>query len=150
ELQAHPARVIRGEVRWRKAELKWHGYLELEVTLTNVGTLPVRFANPFHGPELEWNGLRVGLAQKGTDDKQIDLTPKDMLARESAPTGAKLELAPGKSVSFTARHKFPFSPGRYDTFVLISSGEETPTGRPEERDPELVGGILWLYPGPIK
>jgi hypothetical protein len=134
ELRRHPARVLRGEARWRSSALSIGQGGEVEVKLSNAGTLPLQTPNPY---------LRVGfLRPNGEGAGQVDLG--DVRPQEGPPAGPMLVLAPGQRVTYVARVKPPIKPGRYDSRVQVIGAAVGPMSE------ELVHGTLTLDLGRVE
>jgi len=139
DLLAHPSRVVRGEARWKSAEVAKGAEAELDVTLKNIGSQPARFSNPLAGTG--WNGFRLVIRAQRPDasDKQFDLKGKDLRVEGTAPAGETFVLAPNQGITFTVRRKLAGAPGTYDArlqvYDMVPSSAQTP---------DLVPGVLWL------
>jgi hypothetical protein len=159
ELRAHPARVVRGEARWKSERVSQDSPLEFELVLSNIGREPFLFSNPQHGAPSEWNGLRVVLdpLEKGKQADnygQFDLTPADVRSIALGPSGAPkpvlpdqptLRLEAGESLSLTGRTRVSGDEATYEARLIV--GNMISSNQPEYGD--SVPGTLWLYPGRV-
>jgi hypothetical protein len=90
-----------------------------------------------------WNGLRFSFGREGRDDKQYDLAAADLRASVEVSRSQTLLLNPGQSLRFEARKKTDLGTGNYPSRLEYSS-----IVNPDD-DPNFVGGILRLEPGPL-
>jgi hypothetical protein len=145
ELKPHPSRVLRGDAKVRTTSLTKGCDLELDVTLTNAGKLPLQFSNPLHGAATEWSGLRLTVKRDGgMNEESFDFTPKDVRMDAGTPTTRTLPLAPGQAVSFAVCAKLPVGRGTYAGRLQLHNmvgGTNHPA--------ELIDGMLWVSLGTL-
>jgi hypothetical protein len=144
ELRAHPSRVLRGEARWQEEGLTKGCDVEIDVTLTNVGVLPLQISNPLHGPASEWSGLRLTFRREGVGEESFDLRPTDVRMGAGTPTTRTLRLAPSQALSFAVCTAMPVGRGTYAARLQLHGMVPGSKSRPE-----IIDGMLWLLLGEV-
>jgi hypothetical protein len=145
KLKAHRYRVLRGQARWKTEGVPDGCNIAIEVTLTNVGVAPLQFTNPLRGRAKEWNGLRITIRRPGSPmgEESFDLDAPSVRMAADAPTTRTRRLGPGEDLAFSVCTKLPGGtyPARLQLHGMIP---------PSEKQPEILGGMLWLQLGDIK